>query len=457
MPKDQARDDRSSDRHWNLLLTELQGSQSEQRASGGGVDEILIARYLAGECDQGERRQVEEAARSSPEVRECIDIAREVLISESPEKARPAAATGVPQPAFSRLQHRNLPAVIFKWAVAASLLAILAGGGYALARIKSDLADARAELASKLPKLQEDRDEVARQTGAGMPAEVPKRILDMQTEIEAQRKALAALRAKQDEVAVGVGVDSLERIPQRVRELQTTIRERDEQVAGLRNAQERVAARIGVDSLEAIPPTVLALQQSIKGLRTELEDVGRNVAALKGPSGNCQSPTPNGNACVACYAPCVQPSPCAPQPPPCASGCAVPCQPPVATYQTPMATVTSYGPTDGWRPAQETVGVQPARASTVSSYFSTVPGTTRVSPAGGISWYPTSQAPVVATSAASPMSNATPAVRWVTPETHAVARPVVQTASPWTPTTPARPAQGPLVILDDGGWRAARE
>ena len=132
----------------------------------------------------------------------------------------------------------------------------------------------------------------------------------MQTEFQTQQKELAALRIKQDQVAASIGVDSFEKIPQTVARLQARVREREEQVAGLRTSHERVAARVGVGSLEAIPLTVSELQQSIRKLQTQVEDVGTNVAALKGSCGSCQSPTTNKNACVACYAPCAQPTPC---------------------------------------------------------------------------------------------------------------------------------------------------
>ena len=80
--------DRMPDNHWDSLVTELWGFQDGEQQALGGVDEMLIARYLAGDCDEQERKDVEQAARSSPEVRECIDLARQALGSALPEPVR---------------------------------------------------------------------------------------------------------------------------------------------------------------------------------------------------------------------------------------------------------------------------------------------------------------------------------------------------------------------------------
>ena len=47
----------------------------------GDVDELLIARYLAGECDEEERCAVDKASDASPRVRECLELAREALLN----------------------------------------------------------------------------------------------------------------------------------------------------------------------------------------------------------------------------------------------------------------------------------------------------------------------------------------------------------------------------------------
>jgi hypothetical protein len=71
--------DPTPDEQWQSLVTELQGYRDDQRREWGDLDELLIARYLAGECDEQERRTVEEASNASPRVRECLELAREAL------------------------------------------------------------------------------------------------------------------------------------------------------------------------------------------------------------------------------------------------------------------------------------------------------------------------------------------------------------------------------------------
>ena len=111
MSKDEINCDRPSDKTWDRLLSEIGGTQDEVE-SKGSVDEILIARYLAGNCDDGERQQVEQAARSSPAVRECIDICREALLDAAPEAVTPSGADGSaagrtrPAPASESGDHR---------------------------------------------------------------------------------------------------------------------------------------------------------------------------------------------------------------------------------------------------------------------------------------------------------------------------------------------------------------
>lgn len=476
--------DRMPDKHWDLLVTELQGLQDDGQEALGGVDEMLIARYLASDCDRQERELVEEAARSFPQVRECIDLALQALGGALPELALPAKTLSEQSNSPRVSQKGSLAALVSpkgslaafrNWAVAASLLAMAAGGAYALARIKLESAGALAQVTSRLGKLQKDQERVARQMGAGTLAEVPQRMLGMQTEIQTQQKELATLRLRQDQIAARVGVDSLEGIPQKVAELQTKTKERDEQVASLRYAQERVAAKIGVDSLEAVPPLVSALQQSIKGLRAEVEDVGKNVVALKGSCGSCQSPTPKGNACVACYVPSAQPSPCAAQAPPCvcppapcSGGYAGPSQVSVG-YPVAMAASSSYGD-DGWRPASEDGGVRPIPPSSLvraASVRITMPGASTDSGR----WYalrpvtPGSEAPYAApeksealTSATGTETNLTAVAQWTPAQSYTVARPVRQVSrAELVPVVRTEGTSARLVEIDNGGWQPARD
>ena len=56
MPKD-----RLPDKQWDLLVTEVRGLHEEEPETLGGIDEMSLARYLAGDCDEQERKQVERA------------------------------------------------------------------------------------------------------------------------------------------------------------------------------------------------------------------------------------------------------------------------------------------------------------------------------------------------------------------------------------------------------------
>ena len=318
MPKD-----RMPDKHWDTLVTELRGLQEDGQEAWGGVDDMLIARYLAGDCDPQERELVEQAAQSSPDVRECIDLARQALGSASAEPVLPLN-TGPQQLYSPRVIRRGLPAVFRNLAVAASILALLAGGAYALVRIKSDSA-ALAKVTAELGRLQE----VVRQAGAGTPVEVPKRLLALLTESQAQEKPPTDAR---HQVAYMVGHDSLEtRVTELEKKLQ--IREHDEQIAAtnLRNTQEEAIKRIKVQSMEE----VAALRRKINNLQADVKAAEATVAAL-----NRSCPAPNGTACVAYCAPCAQP--CCP-PVPCSGCCACPCQASVSVgCPVPSPAIASY-------------------------------------------------------------------------------------------------------------------
>ncbi|NQU20457.1 MAG: HEAT repeat domain-containing protein [Candidatus Nealsonbacteria bacterium] len=62
------------DRQWELLIGELEASSGEQEREWGDVDDVLIARYLAGQCDKREQVLIERARERFPAVRECIDL-----------------------------------------------------------------------------------------------------------------------------------------------------------------------------------------------------------------------------------------------------------------------------------------------------------------------------------------------------------------------------------------------
>ena len=72
--------DRIDDDPWRRLITELRNVQEEQQPRWGDVNDFLIARYLAGQCDAEELQAVERAKEQFPEVRECLELAGEALL-----------------------------------------------------------------------------------------------------------------------------------------------------------------------------------------------------------------------------------------------------------------------------------------------------------------------------------------------------------------------------------------
>ena len=60
-------------------LRAVQAYQQEQKATWGNVDEITIARYLAGECTSEERENVKREIASHPRLAECITFIQKVM------------------------------------------------------------------------------------------------------------------------------------------------------------------------------------------------------------------------------------------------------------------------------------------------------------------------------------------------------------------------------------------
>lgn len=142
--------DQPCDKPWHLLVTELRGCQDEQDQEWAGIDEVLISRYLAGECDEQEREFVEQAGRSFPNVRECIDLAKEALTTtqtaatsdETTSRASSVLGSTSSGPARSSLFRRTGLAVFqstFPNWVAAACLLIAVGVGWLLMNRMNDL------------------------------------------------------------------------------------------------------------------------------------------------------------------------------------------------------------------------------------------------------------------------------------------------------------------------------
>jgi hypothetical protein len=64
---------------WKQMVLELIAVGDTRPADPTKLDDITIARYLSGECSSAERSQIERAIAKSPELSECITLAREAL------------------------------------------------------------------------------------------------------------------------------------------------------------------------------------------------------------------------------------------------------------------------------------------------------------------------------------------------------------------------------------------
>jgi hypothetical protein len=93
---------------WERLAVELRAYGQAQRQAWGDLDDIQLARYLAGGCTPPERAAVEEAMRDLPDVREVIDLLRSVLPAREVEAPVPpsseGATSGVAAPAAALRQ-----------------------------------------------------------------------------------------------------------------------------------------------------------------------------------------------------------------------------------------------------------------------------------------------------------------------------------------------------------------
>jgi hypothetical protein len=79
---------------WDRLAAELRAYGQAQRQAWGDVDDIQLARYLAGASSPPERAAVEQAMRDLPDVREVIDLLRSVLPAREGEAPVPPGLEG---------------------------------------------------------------------------------------------------------------------------------------------------------------------------------------------------------------------------------------------------------------------------------------------------------------------------------------------------------------------------
>jgi hypothetical protein len=83
---------------WERLAAELRTYGHAQCQAWGDIDDIQLARYLAGACSPSERAVVEQAMRDLPDVREVIDLLRSILPAPEVEPIPPGpegAASGI--------------------------------------------------------------------------------------------------------------------------------------------------------------------------------------------------------------------------------------------------------------------------------------------------------------------------------------------------------------------------
>jgi hypothetical protein len=84
---------------WERLAVELRAYGQAQRQAWGDLDDVHVARYLAGACSAEERAAVEQALRDSADVREVLEVLRGVLPAWGPDApAQPGAVSGAAGP-----------------------------------------------------------------------------------------------------------------------------------------------------------------------------------------------------------------------------------------------------------------------------------------------------------------------------------------------------------------------
>ena len=64
---------------WERVAAELRACREAQRRAWGDLDNTTLGRYLAGDLDAEERRQIESALETLPELRKLTDLVRDVL------------------------------------------------------------------------------------------------------------------------------------------------------------------------------------------------------------------------------------------------------------------------------------------------------------------------------------------------------------------------------------------
>jgi hypothetical protein len=71
--------DVNAENQWERVAAELRACREAQQRAWGDLDDALLGRYLAGEVDPEERRQIESALQELPELRKLTELVRDVL------------------------------------------------------------------------------------------------------------------------------------------------------------------------------------------------------------------------------------------------------------------------------------------------------------------------------------------------------------------------------------------
>jgi hypothetical protein len=66
-------------KQWEQMVVELLASGDKRPPDPGKFDDVAIARYLSGGCSSEEHAEIERAMAKSPELSECVALARQVL------------------------------------------------------------------------------------------------------------------------------------------------------------------------------------------------------------------------------------------------------------------------------------------------------------------------------------------------------------------------------------------
>jgi hypothetical protein len=103
-----------SDAEWARIKSELVAYRDQRRQAWGNLDDITLARYLAGEATAAEAEQVRRAMDEHPKVRECVAIVREVAEESVSADAEPVStqSAAIPFPEPGRRSAHQEPLVL---------------------------------------------------------------------------------------------------------------------------------------------------------------------------------------------------------------------------------------------------------------------------------------------------------------------------------------------------------